>query len=185
MPDYFRNDPSLVEKRVKKVPVYKGNFVDFCADKVRLPDGRTATREYIDHPGAVGVLPVLDSKRIVLVRQYRYPVGEVTLEMPAGKLDRGEKPLACLHRELAEETGYTAGKVTRLLDYWPTPALANEVIGLYVAEKLKPGVARTDKDEFLQAVILRFDEALRLVWSGKIRDSKTIIGLLAVKARRK
>jgi ADP-ribose pyrophosphatase len=182
MPDYFKRDPALVEKRLRKVTVYKGKMVDFCVDRVRLPNGKPATREYIDHPGAVGVLPFLDKKTIVLVRQYRYPVGEVTLEMPAGKLDRGERPLPCVHRELEEETGYKAGLVKPLLDYWPTPAFGNEVLRLYVATKLKPGRFNPDADEFLQKIEMPFAEALSLVKKGKIRDSKTVIGLLAYSA---
>ena len=185
MADYFRRDPALVEKRVKKVPVYKGKMIDFCVDRVRLPDGKQATREYIDHPGAVAVLPFLDRERVVLVRQYRYPVEEVTLEMPAGKLDRGEKPLPCVRRELEEETGYRPGKIDYLLSYWPTPAFANELIHLYVVTGLKPGKFRPDADEFIAPAVVRFDEALRMVKTGKIKDSKTCIGLLAYAAFRK
>lgn len=179
MKDYLARDVGLVETLIKKVPVYKGKSVNFNVDRIRLPNGSEATREYIDHPGAVGVLPFLDAKTVVLVRQYRYPVGEVTLEMPAGKLDKGEKPLACIRRELREETGYTARSIKPLIDYWPTPAFANELLHLYVAKGLKPGDSKPDEDEFIQAVAMPFREALSLVKSGKIRDSKTVIGLLA------
>lgn len=182
MPDYFKRDRALVEKRVRKVPVYKGKSVNFHVDHVELPDGKPATREYMDHPGAVGVLPFLDKKTIVLVRQFRYPVDEVTLEMPAGKLDKGEKPLPCVKRELQEETGYTAGVIEPLIDYWPTPAFANEVLHLYVARKLKKGAVNPDADEFIQAVELPFAEAIDLIRKGKIRDSKTVIGLLTYAA---
>src|SRR5687767_6090617 len=109
--ELFAADPKLVEKRLRKNTVYKGKMVDWCCDDVELPNGGKATREYMDHPGAVGVVPVLPNGDIVLVRQYRYPVDEVTLELPAGKLDRGEQALECVERELAEETGYTAGKI--------------------------------------------------------------------------
>ncbi|MEK7857740.1 MAG: NUDIX hydrolase [Elusimicrobiota bacterium] len=176
--DYFAKDPALVEKLVRKNTVYRGRMVNFNVDDILLPDGGLATREYMDHPGAVGVLPFLDQKTIVLVRQYRYPVGEVTLEMPAGKLDKGEKPLPCVRRELAEETGYTAKRVVPLIDYWPTSAFANEVLHLYVATGLTPGRHHPDEDEFIEPVVLPFKEALELVRKGKIRDSKTIIGLL-------
>ncbi|MBI5631711.1 MAG: NUDIX hydrolase [Elusimicrobia bacterium] len=169
----------LVETLIKKNPVYRGNAVDFCVDRVRLPDGRSATREYLDHPGAVGVVPFLDAKTVVLVRQYRHPVGEITLELPAGKLDRGEKALACVRRELREETGYSAGKIRFLLDYWPTPAFASERLHLFVAEGLVPGVHEPDCDEFIETEVLPFKRALGLVRSGKILDSKTVIGLLA------
>lgn len=183
--DHFAKDRTLVERLVRKVRIYKGRSVNFNADRIRLPNGRPAVREYLDHPGAVGVLPFLDAKTVVLVRQYRYPVGEVTLEMPAGKLDKGESPLSCVRRELEEETGYAARRVKPLLDYWPTPAFANELLHLYVATGLKRGQARPDHDEFIQAVPIAFREALGLVRRGKIRDSKTVIGLLAWAALRK
>lgn len=183
--DHFAKDRALVERLVRKVRIYKGRSVNFNADRIRLPDGKPAVREYLDHPGAVGVLPFLDRETVVLVRQYRYPVGEVTLEMPAGKLDQGEKPLSCVRRELEEETGYAARSVKPLMNYWPTPAFANELLHLYVATGLRRGRARPDHDEFIQAVALPFREALGLVKSGKIRDSKTVIGLLAFAVSRK
>lgn len=173
------SDARLIETLVRKNPIYRGKSVDFRVDTIRLPDGKTATREYLDHPGAVGVVPFLDPRTVVLVRQYRHPVGEITLELPAGKLDAGESPLACLRRELREETGYAAGRVKPLIDYWPTPAFANEVLHLYVAERLTEGRHEPDADEFLEVVRMPFDKALGLVRSGKIQDSKTVIGLLA------
>jgi ADP-ribose pyrophosphatase len=174
-----RNDDHLKEKLVRKNVVFKGRMVDFRADEIRLPNGGSALREFMDHPGAVGVVPLLPNGDVVLVRQYRYPVGEVTLELPAGKLDPGENIRACVERELREETGYTAKKITPLLRYWPTPAFANEVLHLFVAEKLTPGRLDPDEDEFLEKVELPFDDAVALVRSGKIMDSKTVIGLLA------
>lgn len=167
---------------MRKNPVYRGNAVDFCVDEILLPNGQTAVREYLDHPGAVGVIPFLDDKTVVLVRQYRHPVGEVTLEIPAGKLDKGESPLACVKRELNEETGYSARKISPLLQYWPTPAFANEVLHLFLARDLVPGARHPDEDEFLEVVKMPFAKALALVRSGKIKDSKTVIGLLACSA---
>jgi ADP-ribose pyrophosphatase len=175
----------LVEELVRRNPVYRGKQVTFCVDDVRLPNGKPATREYMEHPGAVGVLPFLDRSTIVLVRQYRFPVREVTLEMPAGKLEKGEPVLPCVRRELREETGYTSRKISPLLDYWPTPAFATEVLHLFVAEKLVPGRLSPDEDEFLEVVPMPFSRALSLARSGKIRDSKTLIGLLACAAWRK
>lgn len=169
----------LVETLIRKNVVHRGRMVDFCSDEIRLPNGKKATREYMDHPGAVGVIPFLDKDTVVLVRQYRYPVGEITLELPAGKLDKGEDARACVRRELREETGYTARKITPLLNYWPTPAFANEVLHLFTATELTPGALDCDEDEFLEVVRVPFKKALALVRSGKIRDSKTVIGLLA------
>jgi ADP-ribose pyrophosphatase len=177
--ELFAADPKLVEKRLKKNTVYKGKMVDWCCDDVELPNGGKATREYMDHPGAVGVVPVLPNGDIVLVRQYRYPVDEVTLELPVGKLDRGEQALDCVERELAEETGYTAGRITPLLDYWPTPAFANELLRLYVAEHLEPGAIHPDEDEFIEKVEMPLEQALELCREGLIKDSKTLVALMA------
>lgn len=179
--EFFAPDPRLVEKRLRKNTIYKGKMVNWCVDDVELPNGGKATREYMDHPGAVGVVPVLEDGSIVLVRQYRYPVEQVTLELPAGKLDKGENPLACVERELAEETGYTARTITPLLDYWPTPAFANELLRMYVAEGLTPGELHPDDDEFIEKVEMPLDAALALCKSGEIKDSKTLVALMAYK----
>jgi ADP-ribose pyrophosphatase len=176
------SDKRLIETLVRKNPVYRGKSVDFCVDEILLPNGRTAVREYLDHPGAVGVIPFLDADTVVFVRQYRHPVAEVTLELPAGKLDEGEDVLACVKRELHEETGYTAKRIRPLLQYWPTPAFANEVLHLFVADGLVAGRHHPDADEFLEVVTMPFAKALGLVRSGKIKDSKTVIGLLACAA---
>lgn len=172
-------DRGLIETFVKSKVVHDGNAVTFRVDTVRLPNGKTATREFMDHPGAVGVVPLLPGGRVVMVRQYRHPVRKVTLELPAGKLDKGERPLPCVRRELAEETGYTARRITPLIRYWPTPAFANEVLHLYVAEGLKAGTMHADEDEFLECVTLPFRKAVDLVRRGEIQDSKTVVGLLA------
>ncbi len=172
-------DAGLIETFVSKKTVWRGNAVNFDVDTVRLPNGKLATREFINHPGAVGVVPFLDRETIVMVRQYRHPVGEVTLELPAGKLDAGESVLTCLKRELQEETGYTARKFVPLLRYWPTPAFADEVLHLYVATGLKAGNMNTDEDEFLERVTMPFRKAVEMVRRGKIKDSKTVVGLLA------
>ena len=177
--DFFALDKGLVEKLIRKNKIYTGIAVDFCVDDVELPDGARATREYLDHPGAVGVVPLLPGGRVVLVRQYRHPVGEVTLELPAGKFDRGSKEsvLECARRELREETGYTAKSLTPLIQYWPTCAFANELLHMFIAEGLVPGECDPDEDEFIETVELPLEEAFDLVRAGKIKDSKTIIGL--------
>ena len=182
--DLFARDPALAETLVRRKTVYRGRSVDLNVDEVRLPNGKNASREYLDHPGAVGVVPFLDAKTVILVRQYRHPVWRVTLEIPAGKLDKGERPLRCLERELQEETGYAARRIKPLLNYWPTPAFANEVRHLYTAEDLIPGKFGPDEDEFLEVVPMAFREALGLVRRGKIMDSKTVIALLACAVER-
>lgn len=185
IPTMKNADAGLIERFVSKKTIWRGRAVDFRVDTVKLPNGKKATREFLDHPGAVGVVPFVDDRTVAMVRQYRHPVGEVTLELPAGKLDKGENPLACVKRELAEETGYKAGKISRLIQYWPTPAFANEMLHLYVATDLKPGKMNTDDDEFLQCVKVPFKKALAMALSGEIKDSKTIIGLLACAVQRK
>jgi ADP-ribose pyrophosphatase len=172
-------DAGLIEVFVSKKTIWRGNAVNFDVDTVRLPNGKLATREFMNHPGAVGVVPFLDKDTVVMVRQYRHPVREVTLELPAGKLDAGESPLTCVKRELAEETGYTAKTIKPLLQYWPTPAFADEVLHLYVATGLKPGRIHADDDEFIEAVHVPFKKAVKMIFDGKIRDSKTVVALLA------
>lgn len=177
----FDEDPRLGEKLVRRNTVYQGRSVDFRVDEIRLPNGATATREFLDHPGAVGIVPVLPGNKIVLVRQYRYPVGAVTLELPAGKFDKGSDESAedCARRELREETGYAAKTLRPLITYWPTAAFANEILYLFIADRLIPGAVDPDEDEFIEKVELPLSKALALVKSGRIKDSKTVIGLLS------
>lgn len=171
------------EKLVRKKLLHRGRAVSFWVDTVRLSTGLEATREYMGHPGAVGVVPILTEQgmasRVVLVRQYRHPVGELTLELPAGKLDKKEKLLPCVRRELEEETGYRAKRIEKLMSFWPTCAFSDEVIYLYTARGLHKGRFRPDDDELIEPVILPLSETLRLIKTGRIKDSKTIIGLLA------
>lgn len=176
---------SFFEKCIRKRVIHKGRAINFNVDTVLLPNGKTATREFVDHPGAVCVVPFLDPKTVVLVRQYRYPIGKTTYEIPAGKLDPGEKPLRCVRRELREETGYTARVVRRLMTFWPAPAFSNESMYVYRAEGLKPGAVSPDDDEFVAAETVPFRQALDWVFSGRIRDAKTVIGLLACAGKRR
>ena len=166
------------EKLVRKNRIYKGKAIDFLADTVRLQNGRTAVREYTGHPGASGALPVLPGNRVVLIRQYRYPAGKFTLEIPAGKLSPGEKPLACIKRELREEAGFSAGKFILLSRYQPSAAFSTETIYVYAALNLKHVGAKPDDDEFIEQKELGLDEALQMVRNNKIGDSKTVIALL-------
>lgn len=171
------------ERKHRARLVFSGT-VKFRADTVTLPNGKKSTREFVDHPGAVAVLPVLPDGRIVFVRQFRYPVGEATLEVPAGKLhSAGDGPLGRAKAELKEETGYTAKRLERIISFWPTPAFSNEVLHVYTASGLEPGEARPDDDEFLTLETLPFKKAWRLVETGGIRDSKTVIALQAWKIK--
>lgn len=173
----------LLEKPVKVKRVFKGNAVNFNEDLVRLINGKTATREYIDHPGAAAALPITDKGEIVMVRQFRYPVGEVTWEIPAGKCHGPEdKPLTRVRHELREETGYTARSIKKLITFWPCCAFSNETLPIYLATGLKPGPMQPDEDEFINVMHVPLKKALEMIKSGVIKDSKTVIAILVYAA---
>jgi len=174
--------PKFQEKKLKTLLTHQGHAVGFKIDQIKLPNGKTAQREFMTHPGAVGVLAFASPKEILLVKQYRYPVGDFTYEIPAGKLGKGENPFMCIKRELAEETGYTAKKVWKILDFWPTAAFSDEVIHLYVAEDLIEAQSHPDDDEFIEVVKVSPKEMERMIRSGKIHDSKTLIAYFAWKS---
>jgi len=176
------NKMKIIERLYKRRVVYNGSAIHFSADKITLPDGKIAQREYMEHPGAVAVLAFLDKNRILLVSQYRYPVGKLTLEIPAGKLDKNEKPDDCVRRELEEETGFKASKIKKLISYWPTPAFSNEVIHVYAATGLVKTQMSPDEDEFISSRVMTVAEVLKKIEKGQIMDSKTIIALTYWKA---
>jgi ADP-ribose pyrophosphatase len=156
----------------------KGNFLELRRDHVRLPDGAAATREYVVHPGAVAIVPLLDDGRLVLERQFRYPVGKVLLEIPAGKIDPGESQLACAQRELLEETGYLAREWACAGVVHNAAAYSTEGIEIWFARGLSAGVQRLDAGEFIELCLLTEAEFERLAAAGEISDVKTLIGLL-------
>ena len=171
------------KERFKKIAqTVEGNAIGFRMDEIYLPDGRVRTREYITHPGAVGIHAFESPNKILLVKQYRYPVGEFTYEIPAGKLAKGEDPLKCAKRELEEETGFIARKIRKLLTYWPTAAFSQEVIHLYVAEGLKATHMNPDDDELIELVKVSPKKLGSMIKQGKIKDSKTLIIYLAWRA---
>ena len=172
-------DKNLIEKKISSENVFDGVLLHVFKDEVELPNGNKATREWIKHPGASSIIPLLPDNQIILVKQYRYPVAQVTLEVPAGKLDiQGEDPLECAKRELSEETGYTAGKIWKLTAIATTVGFSNEIIHLYAATDLKAGKQHTDEDEFINVVKMPLADAVKLVETGKIVDPKSIISIL-------
>jgi ADP-ribose pyrophosphatase len=170
-------DAHLVETRLGGQTLLRGSFLELRRDDVRLPDGSPATREYIQHPGAVAVVPLLDDGRVVLVRQYRHPVRKVLLEFPAGKLDAGETTLACAMRELAEETGYRAREWAYAGEIHNAAAYSTESIWLWFARGLQAGPTRLDAGEFVEAVCMSEAQLDAADARGELPDVKTLIGL--------
>ena len=174
----------LVERTSSSEHVFDGTLLHVRRDMAMLPNGKKAVREWIHHPGAAAVLPVLPNGNVILVRQYRYPIGKVTLEVPAGKLDEAEEdPLHCAQRELSEETGYTAQIYEKLTTIATTVGFSDEYIHLFLAHGLFAGAQHTDEDEFVNVVQMPFTKAFDMVKTGEIFDAKTIISLLMAAER--
>lgn len=167
-------DPHLTEHATAREELLKGHFLHVVRETVRLPDGAAATREFVLHPGAVAVVPLLDDGRIVLERQYRHPTRQVHIEIPAGKLDAGEEPLACGQRELLEETGYVAREWAYAFTMYPTVAYSDEAIHVWFARGLEQRGARLDAGEFLEVFTATPEEFLGWCREGKVGDSKTL-----------
>ena len=173
-----REDDHLREVTVTSEQVWQGRFLDVRRDTVALPNGAQTTREYIAHNGAVMVVPILADGRLVMERQYRYPMGRVMLEFPAGKIDDGEPPFVCGVRELEEETGYRAREWARAGVLHNAIAYSSERIEIWFARGLTRGAAKLDDEEFLEIVTHSEAEVEALCASGDITDAKTLIGLL-------
>ncbi|MFC1483686.1 NUDIX domain-containing protein [Candidatus Neomarinimicrobiota bacterium] len=167
----------LREKTISSTPVFRGKLLDVYQDEVCLPDGRTSIREYIRHPGAAVIVPFLEQDRIILLRQFRYALDQVLVELPAGKLDPGEIPETNAKRELAEETGYTSSNLTRLGIIHPCIGYSDEQIVVFIAEDLTRLNVEGESDEFVEPFELTLPEALVWIENGKITDVKTIIAL--------
>ena len=171
----------LKESMITTEVVYKGDFLDVRRDEVLLPNGEIGIREWINHPGAVVIIPILPNGEIALIKQFRYAAESEFIELPAGKLDKGEEPKACALRELEEEIGYKAGKMEFIANIHPAIGFANEIMSIYLAENLEKTNYNRDKDEFIELIPTNMEEALNLVWENKITDVKSIIGLLWLK----
>jgi ADP-ribose pyrophosphatase len=172
------DDAHLVETRLASTEILKGHFLHAMRDTVGLPDGSQATREYVIHPGAVMIVAQGDDGRLVLERQYRYPVQAVMVEFPAGKLDPGEDSLACAQRELLEETGYTAREWARAGVLHPVISYSTEFIDIWFARGLVPGSRKLDAGEFLDVFTATPAELLAWCANGQVTDAKTLTGAL-------
>ena len=164
-------------RTLSRKTLYGGKVVDIYLDSIRLEDGREAQREVVAHSGGVVILALLEGD-VLMVRQYRHPAGKRLLELPAGKLEKGEDPAVCAARELEEETGYRPGSVRELGRFYATPGYCSEIFYLYAAENLLPTAQNLDADELLDIEKLPLDDALAACFDGRIIDAKTALTLL-------
>jgi ADP-ribose pyrophosphatase len=165
--------------------VYSGRLLKLHVDRVKLPNGRETTREIVEHPGAVAIVPVLDNGKLLVVKQYRTVARRRLMEIPAGTLEAGEAPLACARRELIEETGYAARRLTKLFSCYLAPGYSTEKIHFFLASQLVPTKGRQAEDESITVQAVDLHEALKAIGRGKIQDAKTISALYYLATHRK
>lgn len=172
------------EKTISTETIYQGKVIHLQVDEVTLPNGKTAKRELVKHPGAVAVIPITKDNKIVFVEQYRKPLEKSLIELPAGKLDEGESPLAAAVRELEEETGYTTNQLSFIASFYTSPGFADELMHLYITDQIEPleHPASTDEDEFVEVLELTLDEAKQYVEEERIHDAKTNYAILYLHA---
>ena len=168
---------NLDETRIDGESVWRGKMLEVCRDRVRLPDGREGVREFIRHPGASTIVPLLDDGRVLIERQFRYPVGRTFIEFPAGKIDPGETPAQTAARELIEETGWRAGKLAHLTTIHNAIGYSDERIEIFVAKELVREQQRLDAGEFVEVEAVTLDWLLQEVLAGRITDVKTQCGV--------
>ena len=174
---------NLEEKTLEKNTLFSGRIINLRRDTALLPNGATATREVVEHPGGVCVAALDDNDNLLMVKQFRYPYMEVVLEVPAGKRDRdGEAPLTCGKRELKEETGATAEHYVSLGELYPSPGYCDEIIHLFAAKGLTFGETCPDEDEFVAVEKIPLKTAAEMVLNGEIKDAKTQVCILKLKA---
>lgn len=170
--------PDLTEQTLSSETVYQGRLLHARLDRVRLPDGRESTREYLVHPGAAVIIPLFDNGDVLLERQHRYPLHRDFIELPAGKFDPQETELECARRELLEETGYTADEWRQLATFYPCIGYSDERLVYFLATGLRHVGDDPDHDEFLEILRVPMHEALEMVRDGRIDEGKTVMGLL-------
>jgi ADP-ribose pyrophosphatase len=164
---------TFYEKTISSKTIYEGRVVHLQVDDVLLPDGKQSKREIVKHPGAVAVIALTADQKLIMVKQFRKPLERSIIEIPAGKLEKGEDPLACAKRELEEETGYTCGEIKHLISFYTSPGFADELIHLYFTNDLKEGMKNPDADEFVELIEVSVDDAKQLIEEKIIYDAKT------------
>ena len=168
----------MVGEVISSEEVYRGKAVSVKREEVLLPSGKKIYRECVIHRGASAILPIKEDGKLIFVKQYRHPIGEILLEVPAGTLKPGEDPKLCAARELEEETGYTAGELIHLITVYPSPGYSSERLHIYLARELRRGLQNLELDEDISVVEMTFEQALKEIEEGRIRDAKTIIAVL-------
>ena len=171
-------EDNLFEKTVSSEQIFKGKILTLFYDKVELPNGIIGTREKVSHPGAVAIVPVNDKDEIILVKQYRYPVEKILIEIPAGKLDNGEPALECAERELHEEVGVVNGTLAHLATIYTSPGFSDEKMDIFIATEFEEKENNPDQDEFLHIFKAKISECLEMIVNGIISDAKSIIGVM-------
>ena len=168
----------LFEKKISSKKIFGGKIIELYVDEVELQNNKVVTREKVSHPGAVGIVPLSKEGKIILVKQFRYPTGGVLLEIPAGKMGKNENAADCARRELKEEIGAAGGKLMHLSTFYTSPGFCDEILYLYLATDFERKENNLEEDEFLDVIELKMKDALTYVKNGKIKDAKTIIGIL-------
>ncbi len=168
----------LQETKISSEPIFSGKMIHLRVDTVSLPNGKTTTREIVLHPGAVAILALPSVDDVLLVTQYRYATGQISIELPAGKLEPNENPDLAAKRELQEETGYTTSDIRPIFQFFSSPGFSDERMYLYLARNLTEGTQNLDEDEFLDCFRATREEVRTMIAKGKISDAKTLVGLL-------
>jgi ADP-ribose pyrophosphatase len=174
---------NLVEKTIGEKEIYSGRIIDVVIEEVVLPNGKKSKREIVKHPGAVAVIAITKEKKLVLVKQFRKPLNRTIVEIPAGKLEKGEDPLDCAKRELEEETGYKSNKLEHVISFYTSPGFADEIIHLYFTSELEIGNVDTDEDEFVELMEVTLEEAEELIRRREIYDAKTTYAVQFLKLK--
>ncbi len=169
----------IEEKTLKSERIYEGKIINLRVDTVELPNQKYSKREIVEHGGAVGILAITGEQKIILVKQFRKPVEEAIIEIPAGRVEANESPKECALRELKEETGFTATNIKKILEFYTTPGFSNEIMHIYLAMNPQKGTPQPDEDENIKIIYLDIKDAIHKIIKGKIKDSKTILSILA------